>query len=1011
MFQKAFVAVWAACVLVVAPCAASAATTDVVLYATDAAALHGNWARVADPTAAGGHLMASVNKGWAATAHALAAPRDYFELTFTAPANTPHHIWLRLRAGANSTYNDSVYAQFSDAVSSKGAAVYAIGTTSGLAVDLQSCSGCALAGWGWMDGAYGMTQSTTLTFKTSGSHTLRIQTREDGVSLDQVVLSPASWLTTAPGQTMNDATIVPKPGPPVLSTPFTGTPAAVPGTIQAEDFDNGGEGIAYHDTTPGNSGGVYRQTDVDIEPATDGLYDVGWTAPSEWLNYTVNVASAGSYLLEARVASNGQGGTFHVEFAGADKTGALTFPNTGGWQNWTTVSQTVSLAAGRQMMKLSFDTSGASNGGNITWLRFTPSASAAPYSGTPIPLPGPIRPENFDNGGEGVAYHDTTSGNAGGQYRQTDVDIESSSLGGYDVGWMADGEWMNYTVNVTASGDYVVQFQVASAYATGQIHATTGSATTATLAVPNTGGWQTWTTISVPVTLTAGRQVLKVVTDAGGFNLAGITVLAAAPPPPPGVITVNAGGDLQSALDLAQPGDTIMLQAGATFSGNFVLPVKTGATYITIRSSAPDSALPLSTARINPSYAAQLPKIQSGNGMQAMVTAPGAHHYRLLDLEFLASYQGNGDILDLGDGSSAQNTLASVPHDLIIDRVYIHGDVTYGQKRGIGLNSASTSVINSYIADIKAVGMDSQAICGWNGPGPFTIVNNYLEAAGENVLFGGADPAIPNLVPSDITFTQNYLSKPMTWRTENWVVKNLLELKNAQRVVIDGNVLENVWPSGQTGYAVVITPRNQDGTAPWSVVQQVQFTNNVVRHVASVFQLLGTDDNFPSQQTNHILVRNNLFEDVSSAKYGGSGFWLLIMGSALATFDHNTVFNDGDSTIMADSAQATGLVITNNIMADNLYGIMGSNASPGNGTITAYFPGVQIRDDVFAGADPSIFPAGNYYPATMSSVGFVNLAGGNYRLAATSIYRGTATDGLDVGCDINALNAAAHTTY
>src|SRR6202040_61058 len=97
--------------------------------------------------------------------------------------------------------------------------------------------------------------------------TVRIQTREDGVSLDQVVLSPANWLTTAPGQTMNDATIVAKPAPvppPVVSPPFTGTPSAVPGTIQAEDFDNGGEGLAYHDTTAGNAGRAYRTTDVDI---------------------------------------------------------------------------------------------------------------------------------------------------------------------------------------------------------------------------------------------------------------------------------------------------------------------------------------------------------------------------------------------------------------------------------------------------------------------------------------------------------------------------------------------------------------------------------------------------------------------------------------------------------------------------------------------------------------------------------------------------------------------------
>jgi hypothetical protein len=469
------------------------------------------------------------------------------------------------------------------------------------------------------------------------------------------------------------------------------------------------------------------------------------------------------------------------------------------------------------------------------------------------------------------------------------------------------------------------------------------------------------------------------------------------------VITVNAAGDLQAAIDRAQPGDTLVLEAGATFTGNFVLKIKTGAAYITIRSSAPDSALPLPTERIDPSYAPHLPKIQSGNGMQAMVTAPGAHHYRLLALEFLATDQGNGDILDLGDGSQAQNTLASVPHDLIVDRVYIHGDLTYGQKRGIGLNSASTSVINSYIADIKAVGMDSQAICGWNGPGPFTIANNYLEAAGENVLFGGADPAIPNLVPSDITFKHNHLAKPLAWRTQSWTVKNLFELKNAQRVIIDGNLLEYVWPAAQAGYAVAFTPRNQDGTAPWSVVQQVQFTNNVVRHVSSVFQLLGTDDGFPSQQTNNILVRNNLFEDVSSATFGGAGRLLLILGGAQVTFDHNTVFNDGASTIMADAAAATGFVFTNNIVPDNLWGIMGSNASPGNGTIAMYFPGGQFLDSVFAGSDSAIYPVNNYYPASMSVVGFVDVARGNYGLARGSLYVNAGTDRHDIGYNAAAL--------
>src|SRR5439155_19384854 len=196
----------------------------------------------------------------------------------------------------------------------------------------------------------------------------------------------------------------------------------------------------------------------------------------------------------------------------------------------------------------------------------------------------------------------------------------------------------------------------------------------------------------------------------------------------------------------------------------------------------------------------------------------------------------------LGDGSGAQSQLSQVPHDLVFDRVYIHGDASKGQKRGIALNSASTTITGSYISDIKAVGQDSQAICGWNGPGPFVITNNYLEAAGENVLFGGADPAIPNLVPSDITFRGNHVARPLAWRAQDWSVKNLFELKNAQRVSIDRNVFENHWLAAQAGYAIVFTPRNQSGTAPWSVVQQVEFTNNIVRHVSSVFNVLGTDN-------------------------------------------------------------------------------------------------------------------------------------------------------------------------
>src|SRR5262249_5091257 len=147
-------------------------------------------------------------------------------------------------------------------------------------------------------------------------------------------------------------------------------------------------------------------------------------------------------------------------------------------------------------------------------------------------------------------------------------------------------------------------------------------------------------------------------------------------------------------------------------------------------------------------------------------------------------------------------------------------------RRGVALNSASTAITDCYISDIHELGADSQAVCGWNGPGPFKIANNYLEAAGENLMFGGADPHVPGLIPSDIEVRGNHLRKPLSWWPGDasyggraWTVKNLLELKNAQRVVIEGNLLENCWADAQVGYALLLKSVNQEGGAPWSVTQ------------------------------------------------------------------------------------------------------------------------------------------------------------------------------------------------
>src|SRR5882724_7935492 len=216
-------------------------------------------------------------------------------------------------------------------------------------------------------------------------------------------------------------------------------------------------------------------------------------------------------------------------------------------------------------------------------------------------------------------------------------------------------------------------------------------------------------------------------------------------PPSGQTITVPAGGDFQAALNAAQPGDVITLQAGATFTGPFTLPNKAGTGWITVRTSAPDSSLPAPGTRVTPSYAAVMPKIVAGSNVgPAIQAASGAHHFRFIGIEAKPLPGAKTfRIIELGTGG--ETSTATLPHDIIIDRCYIHGNPGEPEIRGVAFNGSRLAVIDSYLSEFKDCCQDTQAIMGWNGPGPFKIVNNYLEAAGENVMFGGADPSITNL--------------------------------------------------------------------------------------------------------------------------------------------------------------------------------------------------------------------------------------------------------------------------
>src|SRR5215475_7767077 len=480
-------------------------------------------------------------------------------------------------------------------------------------------------------------------------------------------------------------------------------------------------------------------------------------------------------------------------------------------------------------------------------------------------------------------------------------------------------------------------------------------------------------------------------------------------------INVAAGGDVQAAIDQARPGDVIELQAGETFTGNFRLPNKSGSEWIVIRSSAADADLPAPGTRITPAKNAMMPKLISPNADPVVYTDEGAHHYRFIGVEF--GVAAGKDIYNMIAFGADQTSLAKTPHDLIIDRCYIHGNDAGDVRRGVMLNCARAAVIDSYISNCHGEGFDTQAICGWNGSGPFKIVNNYLEGAGENVMFGGAKPSIQNLIASDIEFRLNYVYKPVSWKKGHatyagrpWTIKNLFELKNAQRALVDQNVFENNWADAQSGFAILFTPRGEDGVAPWATVQDVIFTNNIVRHSGGGFSIAGPDGTSPSQPSRRILIRNNLIDDIDGNKWGSAAygpadgkFAQLVGGPVNVTFDHNTIFQSG-SLIVADGSPSPGFVFRNNVARNNLYGVMGSNRSPGLDSLGFYFPRCDFRKNVIVGVPPEIkYPADNFLTPLPGRVGFVDLAGGDYRLAPGSPYKNAGADGRDVGCDFSAL--------
>lgn len=538
-------------------------------------------------------------------------------------------------------------------------------------------------------------------------------------------------------------------------------------------------------------------------------------------------------------------------------------------------------------------------------------------------------------------------------------------------------------------------------------------------------------------------------------------------PAPGQVHQVKEGQDLQKAINDAKCGDTLELQAGATFPGIFHFPKKScdDAHWIIVRTGAPNDALPPENTILTPCYAgvASIPgrpdfhcsavrnvlaKLELDRKSEAgpVLFEDGANHYRFIGLEVTRGMPGL-HMRDLVQPDKPDDTA----HHLIFDRLWLHGTPQDETKGGIHLTgTTNVGIVDSFFTDFHCIALhgsciDSQAINGGGGDhamGPFKIVNNFLEASGEAIMFGGA-PATQT--PADIEIRHNHLFKPLLWKSDvsgfigaadgsPFIVKNCLELKNAQRVLFEGNILENTWGGfTQSGFAIILMPTNQSGKCPDCRVTDITLRYNKISHSAGGLDIGNVlpKNQVPTAAGERYSIHDLVFDDIDMVTYKGLGSFVMILSEApplnSVHIDHVTAFPPRVlMTVLNRTEKLKNISITNSIFTVGQRGMFGAGGGPTNCALNARDPN-SVLNNCFAGfvfknniiiGGPGGWPAGNREVGDANAVGFRDFQegrGGDYRLCTkekpagckkVSPALGAASDGKDIGADIDAINRA-----
>jgi hypothetical protein len=502
------------------------------------------------------------------------------------------------------------------------------------------------------------------------------------------------------------------------------------------------------------------------------------------------------------------------------------------------------------------------------------------------------------------------------------------------------------------------------------------------------------------------------------------------PPTPTGTVwTPTTSAELTTALANVAPGDEIVLGASNIYTGPFTLKAQpAGSAWIWIHTDqVGQPGFPATGVRAERSQSTALTNLISPNGSHALVTADGANHYWITGVEFRASTSATSldSLVELGNRTST----TSKADNIVLDRCYIHGrdDVTI--KRGVMMNGSYLSVVQSRVGEIHTLApvscsgaSEAQGIMSFNGPGPYKISDNYISGSTQGIMFGGADAANSSMVPGDIEISFNHMYKPIAWKTRTptaFLAKTGFELKDATRVKVIGNYIENSWDNCGTEnkpYAIRITPRNQGGTSGGSFhnVTHVTFVNNKLINHPRGGLILGSDDSAPSGQMDCVDISNNLWDKIPgdfSADINADGRMLTVVSGGVSTtiggakdltIQHNTMVGNAEAVFAdfggggrTDKNPAT--IYQNNILigGSSKRGIWGTGQAEGNNTLSTYFTtdltfarndivgSTQTKYSSYVSTNSADFNYG-FFSTSGSTVGFTDWTNHNYVLTTSS---------------------------